>query len=197
MKVIALTGGIGSGKSVVSAILRVMGYDVYDCDSRAKKLMDSSTEIKHKLVDAFGNSSVDDRGVINRIYVGSIVFNNPGALSILNGIVHPEVRKNLSEWINTRKEAGHYCVFVETAILKESNLKDMIDEEWSVYAPVELRVRRVMKRNNLSETDVLARIKSQSSTDEVNEFSIINDDANAILPQVERNLTLIQRDRQK
>ncbi len=195
MKVIALIGGIGSGKSIVSAILLIMGYDVYDCDSRAKKLMDSSTDIKRKLVDAFGNDSVDEKGVISRKYISSIVFNNPKALSTLNGIVHPVVREDLSEWINARKEAGHHCVFVETAILKESNIKDIVDEEWNVYAPVDLRVRRVMKRNNLSESDVLARIKSQSSTDEVNEFSIINDDANAILPQIERNLKFILLDR--
>lgn len=195
MKVIALTGGIGSGKSVVSSILRIMGYAVYDCDSQAKKVMDSSEKIKRGLLDAFGYDCVDKDGLINRKYLGKVVFDNPKALSTLNGIVHPEVRKDLQEWTRIKKEERNSYVFVETAILKESNLKDMIDLEWNVYAPIGLRIQRVMKRNNLSEVDVRARIKSQSSTDDMTEFSIINDGVTAILPQIERNLKLIQHDR--
>lgn len=195
MKVIALTGGIGSGKSVVSSILRIMGYVVYDCDSQAKKVMDSSEKIKRGLLDAFGYDCVDKDGLINRKYLGKVVFDNPKALLTLNGIVHPEVRKDLQEWTRIKKEEGNSYVFVETAILKESNLKDMIDLEWNVYAPISLRIQRVMKRNNLSEVDVRARIKSQSSTDDMTEFSIINDGVTAILPQIERNLKLIQHDR--
>lgn len=195
MKVIALTGGIGSGKSVVSSILRIMGYVVYDCDSQAKKVMDSSEKIKRGLLDAFGYDCIDKDGLINRKYLGKVVFDNPKALSTLNGIVHPEVRKDLQEWTRIKKEEGNSYVFVETAILKESNLKDMIDLEWNVYAPIGLRIQRVMKRNNLSEVDVRARIKSQSSTDDMTEFSIINDGVTAILPQIERNLKLIQHDR--
>ena len=195
MKVIALTGGIGSGKSMVSSILRIMGYVVYDCDSQAKKVMDSSEKIKSGLLDAFGYDCVDKDGLINRKYLGKVVFDNPKALSTLNGIVHPEVRKDLQEWTRIKKEEGNSYVFVETAILKESNLKDMIDLEWNVYAPIGLRIQRVMKRNNLSEVDVRARIKSQSSTDDMTEFSIINDGVTAILPQIERNLKLIQHDR--
>lgn len=195
MKVIALTGGIGSGKSVVSSILRIMGYAVYDCDSQAKKVMDSSEKIKRGLLDAFGYDCVDKDGLINRKYLGKVVFDNPKALSTLNGIVHPEVRKDLQEWTRIKKEEGNSYVFVETAILKESNLKDMIDLEWNVYAPISLRIQRVMKRNNLSEVDVRARIKSQSSTDGMIEFLIINDGVTAILPQIERNLKLIQHDR--
>ena len=195
MKVIALTGGIGSGKSVVSSILRIMGYVVYDCDSQAKKVMDSSEKIKRGLLDAFGYDCVDKDGLINRKYLGKVVFDNPKALSTLNGIVHSEVHKDLQEWTRIKKEEGNSYVFVETAILKESNLKDMIDLEWNVYAPIGLRIQRVMKRNNLSEVDVRARIKSQSSTDDMTEFSIINDGVTAILPQIERNLKLIQHDR--
>lgn len=195
MKVIALTGGIGSGKSMVSSILQIMGYVVYDCDSQAKKVMDSSEKIKRGLLDAFGYDCVDKDGLINRKYLGKVVFDNPKALSTLNGIVHPEVRKDLQEWTRIKKEEGNSYVFVETAILKESNLKDMIDLEWNVYAPIGLRIQRVMKRNNLSEVDVRARIKSQSSTDDMTEFLIINDGVTAILPQIERNLKLIQHDR--
>ena len=191
MKVIALTGGIGSGKSVVSAILLIMGHAVYDCDRHAKKIMDFSDAIKQRLVVAFGPDSVNGKGEINRKYIGGVVFNNPEALLTLNGIVHPEVRKDLQEWIGIKTKEGYSCVFVETAILKESNLKDMVNAEWNVYAPVNLRIQRVMKRNNLSEAEVRARIESQSSTDEISELSIINDDINAILPQIERNLKMI------
>ena len=110
MKVIALTGGIGSGKSVVSSILRIMGYVVYDCDSQAKKVMDSSEKIKRGLLDAFGYDCVDKDGLINRKYLGKVVFDNPKALSTLNGIVHPEVRKDLQEWTRIKKEEGNSYV---------------------------------------------------------------------------------------
>ena len=187
MKIIALTGGIGSGKSVVSAMLRVMGYKVYDCDSRAKALMDCSQEIKASLVREFGVEAVSDTGVINRGYIASRVFGDDASLKRLNGIVHPAVRADLQQWAETCGKAGCRCAFVETAILQNSNLRDLIDAEWNVQAPEDVRVWRVMSRNNLPRKDVEARIKAQSSEGAgIGASIIINDGVAAVLPQLVR-----------
>lgn len=185
MKVIALTGGIGSGKSVVSAMLRVMGYRVYDCDSRARSLMDGSQEIKNKLVREFGADAVSPAGEIDRKYIAGRVFGDGEALRRLNGIVHPAVRQDLQQWVADGTACGCSCVFVETAILRNSNLRDLVSYEWNVHAPVEVRVGRVMKRNGLPREAVEARIKAQAGEEPGEGASIIvNDGISAVLPQV-------------
>ena len=183
MKVIALTGGIGSGKSVVSAVLRVMGYDVYDCDSRAKLLMAQSTKIKDALIDAFGAGAVVE-GQIDRAYISRAVFGRPEALKCLNAIVHPAVRNDLEQWL---AQCSMEYAFVETAILQSSNFKDLISAEWHVTAPVELRVARVAK-------DVMRRISSQSAELPGSEARIIDNSGNkAILPQVQELLSRLAK----
>ena len=190
MKVIALTGGIGSGKSVVSAVLRVMGYDVYDCDSRAKLLMAQSTKIKDALIDAFGAGAVVE-GQIDRAYISRAVFGRPEALKCLNAIVHPAVRNDLEQWL---AQCSMEYAFVETAILQSSNFKDLISAEWHVTASVELRVARVAKRNGLSREDVMRRISSQSAELPGSEARIIDNSGNkAILPQVQELLSQLAK----
>ena len=111
-KRIAIIGGIGSGKSVVSQILRVMGFPVYDCDAEAKRLMDNSQKIKSRIVDAFGEESLLN-GQLNRPYLATMVFGHPENLKKLNGIVHPEVHADFEQWVS---ECNADAVFVETAI---------------------------------------------------------------------------------
>ena len=187
-KVIAITGGIGSGKSVVSTILRTIGYGVYDCDSRAKAVMDNSREIKEALVAAFGADAVDAGGVINRPHIAQVVFSDKEALQKLNGIVHPAVEADLQRWISNDPQR---VAFVETAILRESGLNRLVDGIWHVTAPKEVRIERVMKRNNLPREAVEARILSQKAEEGscgMPEVKIINDDRHAVLPQVMRLL---------
>jgi len=187
-KVIAIIGGIGSGKSVVSTILRTIGYGVYDCDSRAKVVMDNSREIKEALVAAFGVDAVDPDGVINRPYIAKIVFSDKEALQKLNGIVHPAVEADLRRWISNDTQR---IVFVETAILRESGLDCLVDGVWHVTAPEEVRIERVMKRNNLPREAVEARIRSQKTEEGSSglpKVKIINDDRHSVLPQVMRLL---------
>ncbi len=190
MKVIALTGGIGSGKSIVSRTLLTMGYPVYDCDSHAKRVMDDSAEIKARLVDEFGSGAVSPTGIIDRKHIGDMVFGDAGALKRLNAIVHPAVRQDLVQWLDSHQACS--CTFVETAILHESNLGDMIDCEWNVYAPIEVRIERVMKRNGLSRDAVVARINSQGTEVCFRAAEmIVNDGKTAVLPQVERLLSVM------
>ena len=183
MKIIAITGGIGSGKSVVSQVLRRMGYEVYDCDSRAKALMNSSNEIKRDLSNAFGADVVGGDGKINSARLAQIVFADGSALMRLNAIVHPRVKTDILRWSGSFARSKPF-VFIETAILEESNLGDIIAEVWHVYAPVEVRVKRVMMRNNATESEVKARIASQNEAAEPSTDFIINDGATPVLPQI-------------
>ena len=183
-KLIAIAGGIGSGKSVVSSILRVIGYSVYDCDSEAKRLMNESREIKDDLISNFGEESILSNDSINTAHISKEVFNNPQALKILNSIVHPRVKDDVLKKVN---ECAGNVMFIESAILLQSNLLDIIDGVWLVDAPENVRIERVMKRNSMSEADVKRRISAQSGQDYSVLQScktIVNDDKEAILPQV-------------
>lgn len=194
MRIVAITGGIGSGKSVVSRILRIEGYPVYDCDSRAKTIMDGDEEMHWKLQNAFGSDMVVD-GIVQRGRLAEAVFGNPENLSLLNSIVHPAVRRDIEAWV--AKQHGD-CVFIETAILKESGIDAMVDAVWIVDAPVEVRIRRVMKRNGLPEEAVKNRIDSQKNVSGLlcPSFEIKNYGNNSVIRQVQDLLTIIINEQQ-
>lgn len=183
-RLIAITGGIGSGKSIISDILRAMGHKVYDCDTRAKALMDTDESIKNDLIDLISIDAVRSDRTIDRKLLSEIVFNDPDALSRLNSIVHKAVRADLRRWRDTSSDK---TVWVETAILYASRLDREVDEVWEVTAPTELRVQRVMKRNSMSREQVLARISSQSTTAaQLHPLTkaIVNDGVEPVLPQI-------------
>lgn len=183
-RLIAITGGIGSGKSVISDILRAMGHKVYDCDTRAKALMDTDESIKDDLINLISINAVRSDRTIDRKLLSEIVFNDSDALSRLNSIVHKAVRADLRRWRDTSSDK---TVWVETAILYASRLDREVDEVWEVTAPTELRVQRVMKRNSMSREQVLARISSQSTTAaQLHPLTktIVNDGVEPVLPQI-------------
>lgn len=146
----AITGGIGSGKSVVSRVLRILGYPVYDCDSAAKSLMDADEEIKRRLIDEIDSLAVVD-GVIDRRRIAEVVFADAEKLAALNAIVHAAVREDIASWVFSQDSDR---LFVETAILYESGLNRMVDAEWRVESPLELRIERTMRRSALSRSQV-------------------------------------------
>ncbi len=185
-KVIAISGGIGSGKSVVAKILRLLGYDVYDCDREAKRLMDESTEIKESLRKLISENVINNDFTINRKLLAEIVFSSPEKLNVLNTIVHGAVKKDIEQW-NEYKATNGKPVFVETAILYQSGIDKMVDYVVEVTAPVEIRVERVMHRNGFKREDVVRRIESQT----IEEFSphpntlyIDNSGDQPLLPQI-------------
>lgn len=160
-EVIGITGGIGAGKSVVSRILRLKGYPVYDCDSEARSLMESSEEILAALQGRFGEECILECGGLNRGYIASRVFNDAEELTWLNALVHGAVREDVRDWVEARASAGKEILFVESAILYTSGLDKMCDRIWLVTAPEELRLERAMKRGGASEEDLRRRIESQ------------------------------------
>lgn len=188
-KLVAITGGIGAGKSVVSHIVAVMGYPVYDTDANARRIMDTSDSIKMALVDNFGENVVVD-GQINRRLLADIVFADAKKLAVLNSLVHKAVIDDVQTWV---KQNDCPVCFVESAILYECGLDRMVDEVWQVTAPEKLRVERVVARSKgtMTPADVCQRIKNQSFDDESKccnrhprTFLIQNDGQTPVLPQV-------------
>lgn len=186
-KLFGITGGIGSGKSVVSGVLKLMGFAVYDCDSRAKWLMNSSQDIKKGLVAMFGDAVYDAGGMLNKQLLGCKIFNNQESLERVNSIVHPVVKQDLAKWCNSQ---GTGICFVESAILYESGLDSMVAGVINVSAPVELRIKRVMARSGLSAEQVQERINNQNKAlhDAAKDYEIVNDEVTPILPQIVRFL---------
>lgn len=187
--IIAITGGIGSGKSIVSRILLTLGYKVYDCDSQAKRIMSQSQAIKSFLLSRISPLAVRADGTIDRSVVADVVFADPTTLDALNNCVHGEVAADFYEW--SHSFAG--VKFVETAILYQSGFDRLVNEVWEVTAPVETRIMRVMARNNCRRADVEKRIESQDSfcpeRRHGRTFEIVNDGFTALLPQIESLIT--------
>ncbi|MDE6459421.1 MAG: dephospho-CoA kinase [Paramuribaculum sp.] len=192
MSIIAITGGIGSGKSVVSKILATMGYPVYDCDSEAKKIMDNSQAIK-----SFIRSNICDKAIlpnqsIDRAVLANVVFKNRNKLEMLNSIVHSAVKEEVLRWSKHNQLA-----FVETAILYQSGLDILAEHVWEVIAPEQIRIERVMKRNKLSAEQVKDRMESQDSfvvTNRHPETELINNDGlEPVLPVIIQLLKNLQK----
>lgn len=186
---IAISGGIGSGKSVVSRMVTVLGFDVYDCDSRAKALMDTDLYIKERIRKEIHPECILTDNCINRKRLANIVFNDSAALDRLNQIVHSAVRDDIKKWEGA---SDNGIKFVETAILYQSGLDKMVDMVWEIDAPLDLRIERVMKRNSITREEVLSRIASQDAfTPSVLHHKvkqIINDGILPLLPQIEKEL---------
>lgn len=161
--IIGVTGGIGSGKSVVSRLLRLMGVPVYDCDSEAKRLMHQTTGIREMLVALVGGGVYDSDGRLDRSYLASFMFGNPDRVAQVNRIVHPVVRADFRRWA---QKTGRAVVAVESAILFEAEMDADVDAVWVVCAPEDVRVQRAMWRDGTSEEAVRSRMQCQLAEEE-------------------------------
>lgn len=186
MRLIAITGGIGSGKSVVSRLVNVMGFQVYDCDSRAKQLMTQDSMVRQQLAEAFGEETYLDDGSLNRAHLSAVAFSDPNALTRLNAIVHPATATDLIRWAEEQADAGATIAFVETALLRTAGLDRVVDDVWHVTAPEQLRIDRVMTRSGLTAAQVKERIAAQRDEDTLadGEHILVNDNITPLLPQV-------------
>jgi len=183
MKRIGLTGGIGSGKSFIAKILEHMGFTVYYSDLRSKELTKSNPSIKTGLISLFGEEVYLD-GELNTQLVATKIFQNEEMRQKVNELIHPIVRKDFDNWAMNQKSA---LVFNEAAILFETGAYRNFDATILVCAPMELKIQRVMKRENCSKEDVLARMSKQWSDDEKSklaDFIINNDECDPILNQL-------------
>ncbi len=182
---IGVTGGIGSGKSVVCKIFSSLGIPVYDADTEARKLVDTNEKIKTKIKKEFGSDLYDSSGHLDRKRMAAKVFNNKAALERLNSIVHPAVIKDSEEWIKQYKDAPY--TVREAAILFESGTYKDLDKIITVIAPEELRIKRVMERDHKTKEEILSIILNQSGDRKKikqSDFVIVNDERKLLLPQV-------------
>lgn len=168
---IGICGGIGSGKSVVSRILRLRGEPVYDCDLEAKRIMDSSGEVLAALNGRYGDSVCPPKGPICRQELARRVFGYDEERLWLNALVHRLVREDVGRWQASRMAEGHVRCFVESAIIASSGLADMCGEVWLVTAPEKVRIARTMMRDGIAEEAILARIRSQAEEERLIESS--------------------------
>lgn len=157
MKIIGLTGGIGSGKSTVANMFKELGVPVYNSDKRAKYLMNTSLDIKRQLIKLLGEEAYKG-DKLNRSFIAEKVFSNTNLLAKLNDIVHPIVRNDFIDW--TKKQDYSY-VIQETALLFENKAQDLYDSIILVTAPKETRIIRVVDRDKSSREQVIARMKNQ------------------------------------
>lgn len=181
MKIIAITGQIGVGKSVVSQVLRVMGYPVYDCDSQAQCLMVTHPQLVAGITQLLGKEAYHDDGSLNRTYVASRIFAHSHLVAQMNALVHPVVIADIRQWAT---HTGSEINFVETALLRESNMITTLSDVWTVTAPCQLCIDRVMRRSNLTHQQVSARLEAQSNELIENARIIVNDNINPIIPQI-------------
>ena len=151
MKVVGLTGGIGSGKSTIARLFAALGIAVYDSDTEAKKLINTSAEIKKRIVEVFGAEAYAE-GVYNRAYIADIVFRNPDKLGVLNSIVHPVLADHFNQWVALQTSP---YVIKEAAILFESGSYKNCD------FIITLRISRCMSRDGSTEAQVRARMAQQ------------------------------------
>lgn len=181
---IAIVGGIGSGKSVVSRLFRLFGIPVYECDSEAKRLMNASDSLRMALMDAIGHEVYGADGCLDRRYLANYMFGHANRVALVNGIVHPVVRDDFREWA---QRMGDSVVAIETAILFESGLDADVDAILLVYAPEKLRVERAMRRDGADEVSVRRRMENQRKDEELmslSTYTIYNDDTESVIVQV-------------
>lgn len=189
MKVVGITGGIGSGKSTVSAVLLEMGYPVYNADERAKELLNSSADLKSAITAEFGDEIYAD-GILDRAALAAQVFNDREKLAKLNALVHPAVAKDFYAW---RSAQTAPAAFKEAAILFESGADKGVDEVVLVSAPEEVRVFRVMARDGVSADEVKSRIANQWNEErkrELADHEVVNDGQTLVIPQINALLDL-------
>lgn len=180
---IGLTGGMGSGKSTVAQIFEVLGVPVYYADAEAKRLMNEDAGLISSISGIFGEQAYTNKS-LNRKYISSIVFSDPVKLEQLNAIVHPATKNDSENWMN--RQTTPYAIH-EAALIFEANVSHRLDYVIGVSSPKELRIKRSMERDNVSEEDVSQRMNKQLD-EEIKmskcDFILINDEKQLLIPQV-------------
>ncbi len=188
-----ITGGIGSGKTTAAKFFEELGVPVYNSDTRAKIIQNENSEVKVKIIEAFGDEAYNESG-LNRDYIAKQVFNNNEKLKQLNQIVHPAVFNDFEEW---KKKQTSKIIMKEAAILIESGSYKDCDVVISVLMNKEKRIQRIMARDGFTEEQVMARINNQISDEEriqKSDFIIDNNDDLAHLKnEVEKTFIKIKK----
>ena len=179
VKTLGITGGIGSGKSTVAALLgKKLGVRVVSADDEARRLMVEDEGLRRQLIERFGADTFLEDGSLNRAGLAASVFDDPKEVEALNAIVHPAVREALGKSILQAKEDGIGLFAYEAALIYEIGANDLVDAVLLVDAPLELRISRVMQRDGSTRSEVLSRMSNQLSSEDLRaraDFVIDND----------------------
>jgi len=181
---VAVTGGIGSGKSVVCKVFSALGVPVYHADERARLLMNTDSRLKDSLIQLFGRELYDEDG-LRRKWMAERIFGNDKLVEKVNSLVHPAVHHDFLKWADEYTNEPY--VIEEAALTFESGGERFFDRVIVVTAPESLRVKRVVDRDGVDEEAVRSRMKHQMSQEEKEErahFVIKNDNETMILPQI-------------
>ncbi|MGE0590304.1 MAG: dephospho-CoA kinase [Cyclobacteriaceae bacterium] len=182
---VGITGGIGSGKSLICRIFGCLGIPLYDADSRAKNLMTTDRILVDQIQQEFGNLSYDSTGRLNREHLRK-AFSDPGEIKKLNKLVHPRVAEDYAKWVNKHNEAKY--VIKEAALLIESGSARNLNQLIVVSAPKSLRLQRVLKRDPQRTLQEVENIMMNQMSEEEKmakaDFIIVNDETRLVIPQV-------------
>jgi dephospho-CoA kinase len=181
---IGITGGMGSGKTTVCHIFETLGVPVYYADDRGKYLLQHNEKVKKQVREAFGTGIYNEKEEFDRVAMAAMVFSDSAKLRTLESIVHPAVQQDFEEWANEQSAA---YILKEAALLFESGSYKALDKIIMVYAPVDIRVQRVVRRDKSTPEKVMDRINKQWADEkkkELADYIIFNDDSQALLPQV-------------
>ncbi|GAB2976412.1 dephospho-CoA kinase [Mucilaginibacter puniceus] len=184
---IGITGNIGSGKTTVSKLFELMGIPVFYADDAAKILMVTDETLIAGIKQTFGPESYLDDKTLNRKYIADIVFNDEIQLAKLNALVHPAVFRAFDSWADQEVKDGVPYVLKEAAVLFESSSYKFCDKTIMVTAPLELRIKRVMHRDNITRQEVLNREARQFTEEkkiQLADYVIKNDESELVIPQV-------------
>ena len=176
VKIIGITGGIGSGKSTVSKFIEEAGFPVYYSDVRAKTIVNDDAELQQKIKELLGENSYDENGFYNRRYVGEIIFKDDQLRLQLNALIHPAVKINFDNWISEQKTP---FIFKETALLFELKLNESCYKSILVTADDNIRIKRVMDRDGKTYREVEAVMNKQMPEKDkikIADFVIFNND---------------------
>jgi len=179
---IGITGGIGSGKSIVSGIFEILNVPVYSADTKGKEFL-TQQDVIQQIENEFGNVTI--QGQIDRVRLASVVFSQQDKLEKLNSIIHPLIKDDFEKWCILYSDNPY--VIMESAILFESGFSLMFDYTIHVYCPLEIRIQRVMHRDNTTKSAIEARINNQWDDEKISSHAshrIVNDYKTALLPQI-------------
>jgi dephospho-CoA kinase len=183
---VGISGGIGSGKTIICTIFQILGISVYNSDLKAKKIMETNQEVRKEIINLLGKESYLNNFTLNRKFIAQKIFNQKELLSKLNEIVHTAVRQDAEIWSkNIPQEGGYYLR--ESAILFETGIYKQLHINILVVAPEKLRIQRIKNRDGLSGEDITLRMKNQWSDEQklkLTDFVIINDGKNFLIPQI-------------
>lgn len=191
---IGLTGGIASGKSTVSNLLKERGFTILDADIAARVVVEPGQIAYKRIIESFGRDILNKDESINRSKLGSIIFNDAEKRKTLNSIIHPAVRECLNDWKNEAIKEGKKTIIYDIPLLYESNLTYLVEKVIVVFVNPDIQLKRLLNRNGLSEEEALARIRSQLPLNEKVERADAIIDNNGTIDETERQINELIND---